>query len=118
MLPLRTMENSNSYLLKYIGGAIPDATAIHAARKKREAMRAGGHIAESKSSKSYIPLKGNVDGDNHERSPRQDDEDDSDAEEARINFTGVRSAAAIRNRQLEQLDNSPTTNLSNGECLE
>ena len=80
-------------------------------------MRAVGHGPESNSSRSYIPLKGNVDGDKKSRSPSQDDEDDSDAEEARINFTGVRSAAAVRNRQLEELDNSPTTSLSNGEQL-
>ena len=80
-------------------------------------MRAGGHFAESKSSRSYIPLQGNVDGDKKSCSPRPDDEDDSDAEEARINFTGVRSAAAIRNRQLEELDNSPNANLSNGKSL-
>ena len=106
----------NPILFEYfmqIGGAIPDATAIHAARKKREAMRAGGHIQENKS-KSYISLKGTVDGDKKSRSPREED-DDSDAEESRINFTGVRSAAAVKHRQLEELDHSPSGNLSNGE---
>jgi len=96
-----------------VGGAIPDATAIHAARKKREAMRAGGQLAESKSSSSYISLKGTVDGDKRASSPRHEDEDDSDADEPRINFTGVRSAAAVKNRQLEELDNSPAANLLN-----
>ena len=107
------IEN-HSILFVYLGGAIPDATAIHAARKKREAIRAGGHQAESKS-RSYIPLKSEGDRDRKLCSPRQEDEDDSDAEEARINFTGVRSAAAVRNRQLEELDNSPSSNTSKGE---
>ena len=96
-----------------VGGAIPDATAIHAARKKREAMRAGGSLPDVKS-QSYIPLTNNsADRDRRIRSPRE--EDDSDAEESRINFTGVRSAAAVKNRQLEELDNSPNRSQSNGE---
>ena len=100
--------------MKHVGGAIPDATAIHAARKKREAMRAGGHASEDKS-RSYIPLKGNGEvekSQSRQRSPQ--DDDDSDADEPRINFTGVRSSAAMRNLQLEELDTS-STNSSRGE---
>ena len=100
-------------LLFLLGGAIPDATAIHAARKKREALRAGAQFPDNKS-RSYIPLKDQTDGEKKLRSPTQED-DDSDVDEARINFTGVRSAAAVKNRQLEELDNSPSGNLLTGE---
>ena len=100
-------------LLFLLGGAIPDATAIHAARKKREALRAGGQLPENKS-RSYIPLKDNADGEKKIRSPTHED-DDSDVDEARINFTGVRSAAAVKHRQLEELDNSPSGHLATGE---
>ena len=96
-----------------LGGAIPDATAIHAARKKREALRAGGQFPDNKS-KSYISLKDHADGEKKVHSPTQDD-DDSDVDEARINFTGVRSAAAVKHRQLEELDNSPSVRLTTGE---
>ena len=75
-------------------------------------MRAGGNFPDAKT-QSYIPLKNNSDKERRIRSPREDD--NSDAEESRINFTGVRSAAAVKNRQLEELDNSPNRNQSNGE---
>ena len=96
-----------------LGGAIPDANAIHAARKKREAMRAGGNNPEPKT-RSYIPLKDNKEGDRTMRSPQHED-DDSDDDEARMRFTGVRSDAAIKNRQIEELDSSPNINRSNGK---
>ena len=101
------LQHFDIYFTVILGGAIPDAHAIHAARKKREAMRASGQSADSKSARSYISLKGGEDTDKKMHSPRQDDDDDSDAEESRINFTGVRSAAAVKSRQFEELDNSP-----------
>ena len=73
-------------------------------------MRAGGNLPETKP-RSYIPLKDSTENDRNLRSPQQDD-DDSDVEESRINFTGVRSAAAIKNRQIEELDTSPSRNQS------
>ena len=44
-----------------LGGGIPDAAVIHAARKKREAARAagGGNTAESR---DYIPIKKKEEG--------------------------------------------------------
>ena len=79
-------------------------------------MRAGGQVDDIKSSRSYISLKNTVDDTKRTCSPRHD-EDDSDADEPRINFTGVRSAAAVKNRQLEELDNSPADTFSNGKFL-
>ena len=73
-------------------------------------MRAGGNLPETKP-RSYIPLKDSTENDRNLRSPQQDD-DDSDVEESRMNFTGVRSAAAIKNRQIEELDASPSRNQS------
>ena len=101
------LRHFDIYFTFILGGAIPDAHAIHAARKRREAMRESGQSADPKSARSYIPLKGGEDTDKKMHSPRQDDDDDSDAEESRINFTGVRSAAAVKSRQFEELDNSP-----------
>ena len=101
------LRHFDIYFTFMLGGAIPDAHAIHAARKRREAMRESGQSADPKSARSYIPLKGGEDTDKKMHSPRQDEDDDSDAEESRINFTGVRSAAAVKSRQFEELDNSP-----------
>ena len=102
------LRHFDIYFTFILGGAIPDAHAIHAARKRREAMRESGQSADPKSARSYIPLKGGEDTDKKMHSPRQDEDDDSDAEESRINFTGVRSAAAVKSRQFEELlDNSP-----------
>merc|ERR1719354_139301 len=66
-------------------GGIPDAAAIHAARKKREAMRAKGGTDD------YVPLKPkskkkeNIkDG---PRLTREEDEEDFDENEERLSFT-------------------------------
>ena len=103
------MLHGNKILfLANLGGAIPDATAIHAARKKREALRACGNLPEAKP-RSYIPLHDNTENDRKVRSPHPDD-DDSDIEESRMSFTGVRSQTAVKNRQIEELDNSSDIN--------
>ena len=62
-----------------IGGAIPDAAAIHAARKKREAARAKGEKED------FIPIK---DAEKKsKRGPRLLREEDEDDDEERISFT-------------------------------
>ena len=79
-------------------------------------MRAGGHASEDKS-RSYISLEGNIAREKQSRSRQRSpqDDDDSDVDEPRINFTGVRSAAAMRSLQLEELGASSTTNSPHGE---
>ena len=61
------------------GGAIPDAAAIHAARKKREAAREKG------GKEDFIPIK-NVEK-KSSKGPRLLREEDEDDEEERICFT-------------------------------
>ena len=106
----------------FVGGAIPDAAAIHMARKKREAMRAGKQAGDvSVSNRSYIPLNKNNgaserSGGSSRRHSDDDEDDDSDADgESRMNFTGVRSAAVVKTRQLEKMDtvNSSSPNSAN-----
>lgn len=84
---------------------IPDAAAIHAARKKREALRAGGAAAGNKdsdhSSKNFIPLSGRGDERRGRRRHHLADEDDDSEEDGRINFAGVRSEAAEKRQQME-----------------
>jgi hypothetical protein len=46
--------NFTIYVLYFVGGAIPDAAAIHAARKQRQAARDGG---AGPGSASYMPIK-------------------------------------------------------------
>ena len=79
-------------------------------------MRAGGHASEDKS-RSYISLESNIEREKKSRSRQRSpqDDDDSDVDEPRINFTGVRSAAAMRSIQLEELGASSTTNSPHGE---
>ena len=79
-------------------------------------MRAGGHASEDKS-RSYISLESNIEREKKSRSRQRSpqDDDDSDVDEPRINFTGVRSAAAMRSLQLEELGASSTTNSPHGE---
>ena len=72
-------------MLHYLGGGIPDAAVIHAARKKREAARAagGGNTADSR---DYIPIKKKEEG-RVKRGPRLvREEDEEEGEEDRVSF--------------------------------
>ena len=70
----------------FSGGGIPDAATIHAARKKREAMREAGGVSE----KDYIPIKKADDAESGrgKRGPRLVREEDEEEEgEDRLSFT-------------------------------
>jgi len=75
------VEDGYDPLKKIIqAGGIPDAVAIHAARKKREAMRARGGEEE------YIPVrKSNTNTNTGKRLVREEDQEEEDEE--RISFT-------------------------------
>ena len=66
-------------IVLFAGGAIPDAAAIHAARKKREAAREKG------GKEDFIPIK-NVEK-KSSKGPRLLREEDEDDDEERICFT-------------------------------
>ena len=70
-----------NYSFSVAGGAIPDAAAIHAARKKREAARAAGEKED------FIPIKDVEKETKSKRGPRLLREEDEDDEEERISFT-------------------------------
>ena len=75
----------------FSGGGIPDAATIHAARKKREALReAGGGGA----SQDYLPIKKADDESGRaKRGPRLvREEDEEEGEEDRVSFT-IKEAA-------------------------
>jgi len=76
---LRVMMRILSRRSSKVGGAIPDAAAIHAARKKREAAREKG------GKEDFIPIK-NVEKKSM-KGPRLLREEDEDDEEERICFT-------------------------------
>jgi hypothetical protein len=61
------------------GGVIPDAAAIHAARKQRQALRDGGAVT---SSSSYIPINKKSSAQNS----ADDDSPDEDDDNARDRF--------------------------------
>ena len=81
-------------------GAIPDATAIFQARKRRQALREKGETISSAPNQRYISLKSKNDDDHH--SGRQEEED-SDDDEARIVMSGVRSNEEVRKESFERL---------------
>ena len=66
----------------FTGGVIPDAAAIHAARKQRQAARDGGQVAGS-----YIPIKKK----NSEPNSADDESADEDDDNVRIKFAGVKT---------------------------
>ena len=79
-------------------GEIPDATAIFAARKKRQAAREkGGNTADvsSKAHSGFIGLRNNEDEISKSRNHDQDDDSDND-EERTIVMTGTRSDFDIK----------------------
>jgi GC-rich sequence DNA-binding factor len=76
-----------------VGGSIPDAAAIHEARKRRQAARERGDAGAG--ARDYIP----VEKDREEANKRDRSESD-DEDEGRISFTGVRSD--VKDRQLRQ----------------
>jgi uncharacterized protein RhaS with RHS repeats len=67
------------------GGVIPDAAAIHAARKQRQAARDGGVLSSSGS--SYIP----VGKKNSAHNSADDESPDEDDDNVRIKFAGIKS---------------------------
>ncbi len=94
----------------FTGGAIPDAAAIHAARKRRQAAREKGDANGdgARAGGDYIPIRREDDSSGGQRSSRgrrlDRDEDDSGEDEDRINFTGVRSGAKDRQLRREELN--------------
>jgi len=90
--------------LTFSGGAIPDAAAIHEARKKRQAAREGAGGAD------FVPLndrgrgKVNLPGNGSSSSSRvrRDEQDDDSGEEGRITMDGVRTSR--RDRELRIID--------------
>jgi len=74
------VEDEDDPLKKIIqAGGIPDAVAIHAARKKREALRARGGADD------YLPIRKTPSTTTGKRLLREEDQDDDDDE--RISFT-------------------------------
>lgn len=70
--------------LIFSGGVIPDAAAIHAARKQRQAARDGGIVT---SSASYIPINKK----NSANNSADDESPDEDDDNVRIKFAGIKS---------------------------
>ena len=99
----------------FSGGGIPDAATIHAARKKREALRdAGGGGA----SQDYLPIKKADDESGRaKRGPRLvREEDEEEGEEDRVSFTLKEAARsdeyhrrAARHRSGSGSDSEPET---------
>ena len=67
------------------GGAIPDAAAIHAARKQRQAARDGGSAGPGGA--SYIPIQKK----NSAHNSADDESADEDDDNVRIKFAGIKS---------------------------
>jgi GC-rich sequence DNA-binding factor len=83
-------------------GAIPDAAAIYAARKRRQAVRErGAKIPDNKdnngSQRDFIALN----ADRRSARSKDHEEDDSGDEESRIVMAGVRSNAALREESIK-----------------
>ena len=105
------------------GGSIPDAAAIHAARKKREAMREGrgggggrGGAARNgenghSGGKDYIPLgsEGGKGSRGSSARNRRAKSDDSDDDEDRIDFAGVRTDRQVISTQMQAMGLAPNT---------
>lgn len=67
-------------------GAIPDAAAIHAARKQRQAAR------DNKiKNQNFIPVKNKSASNNTAENSAEDDDDSGDDDDVRIKFTGIKS---------------------------
>ncbi len=66
-------------------GAIPDAAAIHAARKQRQAARDGGGTGPGAA--SYIPIRKK----NSAHNSADDESADEDDDNVRIKFAGIKS---------------------------
>ena len=104
---------SDTHTFEFSGGSIPDAAAIHAARKQREAMREGrgktGHKNGGGRKKDYIPLSGGGGGGGEGgrskggRLARGSDESGSD--EDKIDFAGVRSDRQVNNFRTSAIKN-------------
>ena len=79
------MNKARTYsLISFVpGGVIPDAAAIHAARKQRQAAR---DVGNATSSNSYIPLRKKSSAHNSGNDDSDDDEDN-----VRIKFAGIQS---------------------------
>ena len=77
----------------FSGGLIPDAAAIHAARKQRQAVRDGGIVT---SSASYIPINKKSSANNSADDESPDEDDDN----VRIKLAGIKSGKRQGNGQM------------------
>ncbi len=91
----------NQLAMFSLGGAIPDAAAIHAARKRRQAAREQGEAGGGGGGGDYLPLKSNnKNGDSSSKGRRNEHDEDSGDDDGRISFMGVRSDH--RDRQIRR----------------
>ncbi|CAB4067832.1 GCFC [Lepeophtheirus salmonis] len=86
-------------------GAIPDAAAIHAARKAREAARLRGETSNNVNEKSgeFIPLNDGRKGCSGKSRLVRDDDNDDDGENERVAFNGLHSQSKQRDIDRKKL---------------
>nr|XP_040574865.1 LOW QUALITY PROTEIN: PAX3- and PAX7-binding protein 1-like [Lepeophtheirus salmonis] len=86
-------------------GAIPDAAAIHAARKAREAARLRGETSNNVNEKSgeFIPLNDGRKGCSGNSRLVRDDDNDDDGENERVAFNGLHSQSKQRDIDRKKL---------------